>query len=77
MGEERKEMVVVCEAGGEMIMRCFMSDEPDNEMKHEDNSFKTKFGVIFSIVLLTIVAVGCLFLLFMLGYVIKFFIYRD
>jgi len=40
-----------------------MNEDRNDDMKHEDNSFATKFGVIFSIVLISIVGVGCLFVL--------------
>ena len=40
-----------------------MNDGGNNDMKHEDNSFGTKFGVVFSIVLLSIVGIGCLLVL--------------
>lgn len=48
-----------------------MKDGPENMMSHEDNSSKTKIGVIGGLVLLALVFIGCLLVLWQ---VIKFII---
>ena len=76
MGEEGKPVDIVCQAGSEIARSIWagMYDDQDNNMEHEDNSLLTKFGVIFSVILLLIVAIGCLWILWE---VVKFFIYWD
>ena len=43
-------------------------------IKHEDNSFATKFAVLFTVLLLLVVGGGCLYLVWQ---VIKLIIYWD
>jgi len=51
-----------------------MNDNAGGDMKHEDNSFATKLGVIFSVVVLLVVGAACLYVIWQF---IKLFIYWD